>query len=296
MLFPVSGVEIAPWIPPAVAFVIAFLGSMAGLSGAFLLLPFQMSVLGFTSAGVSPTNLIYNMVGTPAGVWTYVREKRMFWPLALAIMVGQMPGMFIGIFLRLQYLPDARSFKVFVAIVLLLVLCNLIRTMVGKRKKPVGHRLPGWGVVESCQWSRRQLSCVFEDVSYTVSTVPLLAVSFCIGVVGGAYGIGGAAFLAPLLVTSFRLPVYIIAGSTLFANAVASTIAVLVYQFVAPRFGYADARPDWILGLLFGAGGIVGMYCGARAQKHVPALWIKVILGAGVTFVAVRYLYEGWYG
>jgi uncharacterized membrane protein YfcA len=34
---------VQPWIPPLVAFVISFFTSMGGVSGAFLLLPFQMS-------------------------------------------------------------------------------------------------------------------------------------------------------------------------------------------------------------------------------------------------------------
>ena len=49
MEFTVSGVTIAPWVPPVVAFVISFFTSMGGVSGAFLLLPFQMSVLGYTT-------------------------------------------------------------------------------------------------------------------------------------------------------------------------------------------------------------------------------------------------------
>jgi len=47
MYFPVAGIEISPWIPPLVAFAISLLTSMGGVSGAFLLLPFQVSILGF---------------------------------------------------------------------------------------------------------------------------------------------------------------------------------------------------------------------------------------------------------
>ena len=65
MTFPVSGVETAPWIPPLVACVISFFTSMGGVSGAFLLLPFQMSVLGFVSPAVTPTNLVFNIIGIP---------------------------------------------------------------------------------------------------------------------------------------------------------------------------------------------------------------------------------------
>jgi uncharacterized membrane protein YfcA len=60
MLFSVSGVTVDPWIPPLVAFVVSFLTSMGGISGAFLLLPFQMSVLGYTHPSVSSTNQLTN--------------------------------------------------------------------------------------------------------------------------------------------------------------------------------------------------------------------------------------------
>lgn len=67
MYFPVSGVEVNPLFPLLAAFFISLLTTPAGVSGAFLLLPFQVSVLGFTSPAVSPTNLIYNVVATPGG-------------------------------------------------------------------------------------------------------------------------------------------------------------------------------------------------------------------------------------
>ncbi|MBU0616803.1 MAG: sulfite exporter TauE/SafE family protein, partial [Planctomycetes bacterium] len=114
MTFPVSGVEVSPWVPPLVALVISAFTSMGGVSGAFLLLPFQVSVLGFTSPAVSPTNLVYNIVAIPGGVFRYVREKRMAWPLTWSIIVATVPGVCIGAILRIKYLPDPRAFKFFV--------------------------------------------------------------------------------------------------------------------------------------------------------------------------------------
>ena len=43
MLFPVSGVEVNPFIPPLIALLVSTFTSMGGVSGAFLLLPFQVS-------------------------------------------------------------------------------------------------------------------------------------------------------------------------------------------------------------------------------------------------------------
>jgi uncharacterized membrane protein YfcA len=50
----------------AAAFVFAVATTPAGVSGAVLLLPFQVSVLGTPSPAVTPTNLLYNVVASPA--------------------------------------------------------------------------------------------------------------------------------------------------------------------------------------------------------------------------------------
>ena len=55
----------------AAAFTIAVLATPAGISGAVLLLPFQVSVLGTPSPAVTPTNLLYNVVATPGALYRY---------------------------------------------------------------------------------------------------------------------------------------------------------------------------------------------------------------------------------
>jgi uncharacterized protein len=113
MQFPISGVEVSPLIPITVAFVVSFFTSMGGISGSFLRLPFQMSVLGFTSLAVSSTNLAFNIVAIPSGVYRYVREGRMAWPLAWITILGTLPGVFIGATIRINSLPVPKHFKVF---------------------------------------------------------------------------------------------------------------------------------------------------------------------------------------
>src|SRR5215213_4036757 len=117
--FPGSGVEVNALLPLLVAFAVSALTAPAGVSGAFLLLPFQVSVLGFDSPAVSPTNLVYNILATPGGVYRYVREGRVVWPLAWAVILGTLPGAFVGALLRITVLADPRAFEVFVGLVLL---------------------------------------------------------------------------------------------------------------------------------------------------------------------------------
>lgn len=48
--------------------------------------------------------------------------------------------------------------------------------------------------------------------------------------------------------------------------------------------------PDWPLGILFGIGGFVGMYLGAKTQKYVPQKIIKTIVGFAIMFLAIKYV------
>src|SRR4030066_955918 len=132
MLFPVSGVKTYIFIPPLVALIVSFFTSMGGVSGAFLLLPFQMSVLNFTSPSVSATNFVFNIVAIPSGVYRYIREGRMAWPLTWIVSTGTLPGVFIGYYLRVHYLPDPKTFKLFVGCVLLYIGIRLLYETTGK--------------------------------------------------------------------------------------------------------------------------------------------------------------------
>ena len=137
MLFPVSGVEVNPLIPPLVALIVSTFTSMGGVSGAFLLLPFQVSILNFTSPAVSPTNLVFNIVAIPSGVYRYLREGSMNWPVTWVVILGTLPGLLFGALIRVNWLPDPKNFKLFVGCVLLYIGGRLLydQTPWAKRKK-----------------------------------------------------------------------------------------------------------------------------------------------------------------
>jgi len=50
-----------------------------------------------------------------------------------------------------------------------------------------------------------------------------------------------------------------------------------------------SVAPDWLLGFLFGIGGLLGIYLGARVQKYVPANFIKWMLAFIIMFTAGKY-------
>ena len=301
IVFPVSGVEAPIWLPPLVAFVVSLFTSMAGVSGAFLLLPFQMSVLHFETPAVSPTNMVFNVVGIPGGVYRYLKEDRLVWPLTAAVIVGTLPGVIIGVWVRLSLLADPRPFKAFVGVVLLYIGYRLFRdffryrrngTTKEARSSPAAEVVASDWNVKLIAFNSRVLEFEFRGRAYRCSTPGIIVISFVVGIVGGAYGVGGGAIVAPVLVTFYGLPVHAVAGATLMGTFVTSVVGVLAYQVV----GFATAAngvpvaPDWLLGGLFGVGGLIGMYTGARLQRHFPSDWLKIMLGLIVLFVSIRYV------
>jgi uncharacterized membrane protein YfcA len=316
VLFPVSGVKTPVFLPPLVALVVSAFTSMGGVSGAFILLPFQMSVLGFTSPAVSSTNFVYNIVAIPSGVYRYFKEGRMAWPLTWIVIAGTLPGVFIGYYLRIYYLPDPRTFKLFVGCVLLYIggrllyelsgtaqagknrLNELDRKFADRSRLPKAQQhsraaagLPPEAVVKTVHASLARIEYDFWGERFSFSVPAMFLLAFVVGVIGGTYGIGGGAIIAPFCVAVFHLPVYTVAGAALLGTFLTSVAGVSFYSLLPPVHGL-PASPDWALGFLFGIGGFAGMYIGARLQKYVPQKTIKALLGLMLLSLALRYIQQ----
>jgi len=299
MYFPVAGIEASPFTLTLVAFGVSFFASMGGISGAFLLLPYQMSVLGYTNPSVSATNQFYNVVAIPSGVYRYIREKRMVWPLTIAVAVGTLPGVFIGAYAHIVWLHDPRQFKLFAAVVLMYIGYRLLWDLLKKKKAARPEASGGQKNVAAkpfevkvLEFSLRRIAYTFQGETHACPTLGIFLLSFIVGIVGGAYGIGGGAIIAPFLVAWFRLPVHTTSGATLMGTFLTSVGGVIFYTLIASHFPQQSVAPDWMLGLMLGIGGMAGMYCGARCQKFVPATAIKWLLGIVIVSTAVKYVLE----
>lgn len=310
MLFETAGIQVHPIIPPLVAFVISFFTSMGGVSGAFLLLPFQMTFLGYTNPSVSASNQLFNVVAIPSGVYRYCKEGRMVWPLAWIVVIGTLPGVFLGAIIRVFYLPDPKNFKLFAAAVLLYIGAKMVYDLLKKstgntsqassekrfqemiRQRKSGGPENADPPVRVTHFDFKRLGYTFYDESFDVPFWGIFALSFIVGIVGGVYGIGGGSIMAPFFVTVFGLPVYTVAGAALMGTFITSVAGVIFYQGLAWYCPTVSVAPDWLLGLLFGVGGMAGMYCGARCQKFVPAKNIKWMLAVIITCTSVKYIAE----
>ena len=289
---------------------------MGGISGAFILLPYQMSVLGYTAPSVSGTNHVFNIFAIPSGVYRYVKEGRMAWPLTWVVIAGTLPGVFIGYYLRVRFLPDPRTFKFFVGCVLLYIGVRIFKELLGgnrgqsaaakaleekfkartaeikkERHSKMAAGIPADAVVKTISVSLRKVEYAFWGERFSFNPLGMFGLAFVVGIIGGAYGIGGGAIIAPFCVAFFNLPIYTIAGATLMGTFITSVAGALFFS-ILPATNGASPMPDWPLGILFGVGGFIGMYLGAKTQKYMPQKFIKVFVGSAIMFLAIKYIMQ----
>lgn len=283
MLFSVSGVECSPLVPAGAALIISFFTSMGGVSGAFLLLPFQMSFLGYAAPGVSATNHLFNVLACPGGILRYRREGRFLWPLARIVLWGSVPGAAIGALLRVWLLPDPSSFRIFAGLMLLGIGVRFAL----KLRKGGGGAVSG--TPEILRDDSEELAFSFGGTEFRASSRRLRMLSLAVGLAGGVYGVGGGAVISPLLAALFGFPVHAIAGAVMLGTFGTSLCGVVSF-LILDALGAPQAGPDWMLGLCLGLGGLCGSHLGARCQKFVPGRAIGWMLTGIMFFMSLRYL------
>ncbi|MGH3121681.1 MAG: sulfite exporter TauE/SafE family protein [Streptosporangiaceae bacterium] len=270
----------------AAAFLIAVLATPAGISGAVLLLPFQVSVLGTPSPSVTPTNLLYNVVATPGALYRYWRQGQAVGPLAGLLIAGTLPGVVAGSIIRVEVLPSPRVFDLVVAAVLLPLGVWLALT-----------RPPG-AVAGAVAGTDEGTPPVRPPRHPPVIPRPVLVLlAAAVGCVGGIYGIGGGSILAPVLTGTGRPPSEV-APAALASTFVTSVAGVVTFTLLSLH-GHGPVAPDWPTGIALGLGGLAGAYLGARIQPRLPDRLIRRLIGILVAAIAGRYLWSGlgpWFG
>ena len=248
------------------AFGIAAVATPAGISGAVLLLPFQVSVLGTPSPAVTPTNLLYNVVATPGALYRYWRQGQRGGRLAVLLVIGTVPGVIAGSIIRVELLPGAAVFELVVAAVLI----------------PLGI------------WLALTKPVPLDGRTGQVRSVPaflLVALAAAVGCVGGIYGIGGGSILAPVLIGTGRRAREV-APAALASTFVTSVAGVVTFSILSIH-QHGPVAPDWATGLALGIGGLAGGYTGARIQPRLPDTAIRRIIAILVIAIGARYLWAG---
>ena len=223
-------------------------------------------MLGTPSPSVTPTNLLYNIIATPGALYRYWRQGQTGGRLALVLIAGTLPGVIAGSVIRVELLPGPHVFDLVIAAVL----------------TPLGI------------WLALARPSRTDEPGRRVRLIPapvLVVLAAAVGCVGGIYGIGGGAILAPVLIGSGRKPSQV-APAALASTFVTSAGGVITFTILSLH-QHISVAPDWPTGIALGAGGLAGGYTGARIQSRMPDVLIRRLVGILVIAIGAYYLSSG---
>lgn len=229
-----------------------FFGSMVGLGGAVVMIPLMTGWAKISQHKAHATSLIAVVFTGLVGAWAYAGDGKLDWGIAVTVGVAAVVTSIIA---------AAYSAKV----------------PAGLLKKIFGGLLVAAAILLI---SGLEVSGTGIGGAWRIPSALLLGLMS--GTLTGLLGIGGGAFVVPLLVFAFGLPQHIAQGTSLAVMIPAGIAGTLVHA----RAGRLD--PKLAVGLIIGVA--IGAFGGGKLALLTPERPLQIIFGLILLWTGARYL------
>ncbi len=229
-----------------------FFGSMVGLGGAVVMIPLLTGWARVTQHKAHATSLVAVVFTGTVGAWAYFRGGALDLPLAALIGLAATVTSIVAATYS-ERVPALVLRRIFGALLLAAALVLLFDVKVAEGGVAAAWRLPA-----------------------------ALLLGLTSGTLTGLLGIGGGAFIVPLLVLVFGLDQHLAQGTSLAVMIPAGVAGTLVHLRAKRLDG------SLIGGLVVGV--VVGAFLGGQAALAVPERPLQIIFGIILLWTAWRYL------
>lgn len=311
--FPLAGVRVPIWHLVWMGFWTGYTMAVVGEAAGIFALPYQMSILQFNAASVTPTTQLITLLNPIGALLGFYRTRQTNWDFALWVCVGGMAGAVVGPFIRLTALSDPKPFAVAVGLALAITGVHLciaawrgLRNQIGfegkfaaaAREEVAAGRspsgLPRGTRIETVEKRRWRITIAYWNESWTMSTPVLFLVGFGVGVISSTLGVGGGFLLVPIFAAFYGLPIYVLVAASIPFVVLLSAVSLVTYSAVVPIFTGTRLPAEFAWGLFASAGGILGAWCAAKTQRFVPQPLLKLMLGAITAAAGALYIAGGF--
>ncbi|MDG6225650.1 MAG: sulfite exporter TauE/SafE family protein [Candidatus Thermoplasmatota archaeon] len=235
--------------------VISVLGSMTGLGGGFLAVPYLVLFWRFGRQEAVLSSFVLILGNSISSSFSFIRSSMVNIRLALLIFALAAPSMFLGYFI-LEAM-DSSVFDISFASLLLVMTILILR-----RRK-----------IRSVDQS--------EDPRFSGVIIPTAVVSFITGTLSSMFGIGGGAILMPYQMNYLKVNV---------KRAVATSMTVIALMSLFRIFVVSGGVFDHMTGIPFMMGAMVGGQLGVYLVRRLKGSFLLYLLAA---FLFLISLYMG---
>ena len=248
---------------------ISTLFSMIGMGGGILYVPILLFA-GFTFKQAPAISLILISATSLAALFTFWRNRRVDWKLALVIDPPTDIMAFVGGYFS-ALVPELVLRAILVAV---LMVAGTLMLRGGAGKPAATFRDRGWWY-----WHRE-----FNGESYAVNLPLVLTATALIGILSGMLGITGGIIKLPIMVLLCGVPMDI---------AVATSTVMVAVTALSGLFGHAlNQTVDWRIGLVLAGAAVVGGLVGSRVSLNLDKKRLKRLFGVVVWLIALKMLYK----
>ncbi|MGE0061651.1 MAG: sulfite exporter TauE/SafE family protein [Xanthobacteraceae bacterium] len=285
---PIADLPVNMFLILGMGLAVGFISGMFGIGGGFLMTPLLIFV------GISPAVAVASVASHIAasscsGAINYWRRRTIDISLALMLLIGGFTGTAGGVWLfsKLRALDQldlviGLSYVTLLSVVGGLMIHESVRAILRARKgQPAVPRRPG-----SHAWFHGlPYKMRFKRSKIYVSVIPVLVIGFIIGFIGAIMGIGGGFLLVPMLIYLLRVPTSTVIGTSMVLTLVTMASATVLHAAT-------NHLVDAVLALILMVGGVVGAQFGARTGQKMSGERLRLMLGALVFAVGLRFAYE----
>lgn len=241
----------------AAALGASIFGSMVGLGGGFLLVPILRLLFGFAPAEAAGTSLALVVASSGSATVTYFLQRRVHVKLGLLIALGGFPGAILGALI--VHRLSSPLFDWIYATLLLLIATDIL---FNRHKRAAGR-------TDTSDLAR------LKGMPYPTA----ILTGFAVGVLGGAFGIGGGIVLVPAFIYFSALPAQAISATSQFAILLTSPIGLATHIL--------ERDTEWTKVLPLVAGGLLGGPIGARFSLRLHSSNLLLFVASALMLAAV---------
>jgi uncharacterized membrane protein YfcA len=282
---PIADLPVNVFLIFGMGLTVGFVSGMFGIGGGFLMTPLLIFV-GISPAVAVATVASHIAASSFSGVLSYWRRRALDFALAGLLLIGGLTGTVCGVAL-FTLLRRVGQLDITIGISYVIMLCSvgglmcwesisaILRARSGRRaelRRPGSHT---W--VHGLPFKMR-----FKKSRIYVSVIPVLGIGLIIGFIGAIMGIGGGFLLVPMLIYFLRVPTSVVIGTSMVLTLTTMAIATLLHAST-------NHLVDAVLATILMVGGVIGAQFGARAGQKMPADRLRLLLGAMVVAVGLRF-------
>ena len=301
---PLAGPECHPawWHLLLLGFVAGYSMALVGGATGLVSLPYDMSVLRFSTISVSATVQLETFLNPFGALLGFRRSGQWNLDFALPLCAGAAAGALVGPVIRARWLPNPVPFKAAVGVALIFVSVQMLARVFTARAVPPAEGNPAPDHASTAPISIvtlargwRWLEIAHAGERWRMSVPWLCALGAFVGMVGTTLGVGGGFLLVPILAETYRLPMRVIVAASIPFVIVLSAVGLFSFNVTVPLLTGVRVPTEWAWGFFTGGAALLGAWSATHSQRHIPEWCLRSVLGVCNGLVGILYLL-GYFG